>query len=142
MILQPVGRDDTGQIRIAGPLDTVRAVNVVGQGGCPTLTLGATAVVGIGASASIEGTNRSGKITFTTGLTLLQMGKVLTMTFADGFSFPTTSYPVFTPGNANFAGVMGRLYVEAYADRVDLLVTASLLSLGMTYVGYYNITGR
>ncbi len=140
MILNPAGMDANGQFRIATSSDSFPLVasSNKGAGGTPTLTLATAA--GSGATRSIEGNNVAGKITLTTGLTLLSSGLVMTLGFADGLVYPNGCHPQFTAGNENFAGVYIKLYAVGKTTGVELYVTAAL-SLSQTYVGTYHITG-
>lgn len=66
-----------------------------------TPTIAANSGAGTGATIAIEGTDRGGKITLTSGTTTIQGGVMFTVTYANAFG--TASYPVMTPANDNAA---------------------------------------
>lgn len=112
---------------------------IMSNGNTPTITVQSAA--GSGASASIVGNNVAGKITLTTGLSLLNTGKVLALTFADGMTFPNGCFITFTPADVNFSGVYTKLYAQTSTTGVDLFVGVTALSVSTTYIGYYHIIG-
>ena len=114
---------------------------ITAKGGTPTVVVN-TAVAGSGASATISGTNMAGKIVLTSGTALLTTGKVLSLNFADGFTFPNGGFAVFSPGDINFALLAARLYVVTRVDGVDLYVVTNPLTLSTQYTGYYQILGN
>lgn len=136
MILVPTGMDTNGQFRIAASNDIINGVPVIG--GVPTLTMGSAA--GTGASASIVGSNKSGKITMTTGVSLLSTGTVMTMTFANGFAYPNGCAIFFSSADVNFANVLTKIFATTTTTTASLTTSLSL-SVGTTYVGYYRIEG-
>lgn len=119
--LIPCGMDSTtGQyVQPAARIDALQVAALFGRGDAPAITLGGAA--GSGATVSIQGTNVSGIITFTTGLSLLSIGKVMTLTYANGWQFPGGSVVTFAPGNAAFCLAAGRLYAVSAVTGVSTL---------------------
>lgn len=111
---------------------------VVGNSATPSLVLGGAA--GTSPSASIVGTNMSGKVTLNTGTGILGSGTVMTMTFANGFAYPNGCVVSFAAGNSNFAAVVSTIYLNTTTTTVTVLVAAGL-TLSTTYIGFYTITG-
>jgi len=116
----------------------ISAQGVIGLGGTPSLSLGAAA--GSGATSSIVGTNMSGKITLNVGTGVLSAGTIMTMTFANNFSYPNGCFITFGAGNAAFAVIKTILYATTTTTTVALLCTAAL-TISTTYIGYYAVTG-
>lgn len=69
------------------------AYNVFSSGAAPTIVLGASTVVGTGATISIVGNNQDGIITLTTGTGISAAGAVFTVTL-NGFAYPYSCIPV------------------------------------------------
>ena len=143
--LVPVGMGESdGLSRISRVGDTMKMPPVIGMGNKPSVTV--TAAAGIGATVTVDGTNVSGVITLNTGtlalgFATLGLGKVLTLTFADGFSFPSGSACVFSAVNANFANVLTRIYTSSGITTGAELNVSIALAVSTTYIGSYTITG-
>lgn len=135
-----VGMDSiTGQFKIAATGDFLSTPgSLIGMTGTPTIVLGAAA--GSGASVSIIGSNLAGKITLTSGASLLTSGIVITMTFANSLTYPNGSFINYTPGNSNFATVFNSLYATTTTTTIVLNVSVGL-SVTTSYIGYYQIIG-
>ena len=135
-----IGMDSSsGQFRIATINDFVSSPgSIIGMSGIPNIVLGSAS--GLGSTAGIIGSNLAGKITFTTGASLLSSGIVMTMTFANGLTYPNGCFVNFTSGNSNFASVFNSLYATTTTNTVVLNVTIGL-SIITTYIGYYQIIG-
>ena len=63
------------------------------------------------------------------------------MTFADSFAFPNSTAITFSPVNANFAGILTKLYVTPTTTGGELYVGLTALSISTTYVGSYQVSG-
>lgn len=111
---------------------------VVGSSASPSISLGSA--TGSGATSSIVGTNMSGKITLNVGTGVLSAGTIMTMTFANSFSYPNGCFVNFDAANAAFAAIKTILYVTTTTTAVTLLCTAAL-TISTTYIGYYLTTG-
>jgi hypothetical protein len=116
----------------------VQQAAVMGTGNAPSIVLGSAA--GSGASVSIVGNNVAGKITLTSGASLLVSGTVMTLTLANGLSFPNGSVVTYSAGNSAFASVLGLISGSTTATTIALSVSAAL-TLSTVYIGYYSITG-
>lgn len=137
--LIPVGMGESdGLSRIGKVGDLMKMPPFIGMGGTPTLTL--TSLAGTGATASISGTNVSGVITLNSGILGIGIGKILTLNFADGFAYPNGAACVFSPANANFANVYGKLFATGLTTGVELNVSLAL-AISSTYVGTYTVSG-
>lgn len=128
----------TGQNKIGNPGDMLTMGAVVGSSSTPAVALGAAA--GSGSTVAIVGSNISGKITVVTSLTV-SSGIVLTMTLAQGMTFPNASVVTFSPGNSSFAAIGASLYISSTSTTQAVLSVAVGLGISTTYIGYYNVSG-
>lgn len=112
---------------------------VQGIGNKPTITLGFGA--GTGATVTVTGNNVTGKISLIQGMGGVAGGVIMTLTLADGASFPAGMTVTFAPGNSNFAGLLTALYVSTTASTVTLTLAGLALTAGQVYTGYYQIQG-
>lgn len=134
-----VGMDSTtGQFKIGNPGDMNTMGAIVGNSSAPAVALGAAA--GSGSTVSIVGTNISGKITVVTSLTV-GSGIVLTMTLANGLTFPANCVVTFSPGNSSFAAIGASLYMSSTSSTQAVLSVAVGLGISTTYIGYYSVSG-
>lgn len=139
-LIRATGMDSTnGQFRTANAGEAHEVNGLSGKSTAPVVTLQTAA--GTGASVSIVGNNVSGKITLTTGVSLLSTGKVLTLTLADGLTFANGAFALFSPADANFAGVYSKLYAIGSTTGADLYVALTALSVSTVYTGTYLIVG-
>ena len=123
-----------------GSMSTAPGLSQIVMGVSQAPAVSSTSLLGASGSATIEGTNISGKITLVVAGIGVGAGKVMTMTYADMPAYKNGSAITFTAGNANFATINGQLYAVSSKTGVDLYVTALAISAG-TYVGYYQIIG-
>lgn len=128
----------TGQNEIGNAGDMYTMGAIVGNSVAPSLVLGSAA--GTGSTVSIVGTNISGKITLTTALTV-SSGTVLTMTLAQGLTFPGGCVITFSAGNSSFAAIGASLYVSSTSTTQAVLSVAVGLGISTTYIGYYSVSG-
>ena len=110
----------------------------MGSGNPPSVVV--QPALGSTGSASIEGNNVAGKITFTVSGINVATGKILSLTFADNMQFPTGATVNDMAGNDNYAAARAQLYAVATKTGIDLHVRGLALGAG-TYVGYYQVIG-
>lgn len=128
----------TGQNEIGNAGDMLTMGAIVGNSSAPAVALGSAA--GSGSTVAVIGSNISGKITVVTSLTVTS-GVVLTMTLAQGLTFPNASVITFVPGNSSFAAIGASLYISSTSTTQAVLSVAVGLGISTTYIGYYSVTG-
>lgn len=137
----------TGQVGIqnnapAHALDvTGRATATLYQGktGTPTHVFG----TGAGTTPtlnSLTGSTNGIFLQFTTGTTPTPGGNIISITYPTAFT--TTSYPVFSAGNAQMATDYNKFYVSAATATAMTLTANGTLAASTTYVLRLNISGR
>ena len=112
---------------------------IIGTSGTPAVAV--LAAAGTGATATIVGSNVSGKITLNTGTSLVTGGNILTLTLADGASFPNGMHIQYSSSNANFAMVLTSIYCTTTNNSATLAMNGIALTTNTAYVGYYTISG-
>lgn len=128
----------TGQVAFADANCLLSTAGVVGMGSLPTVVIN-TAVSGSGSSCSVVGTNKCGKITLITGLSL-GTGKLLTLNFSDNLSYPTGVFVTITSADANTTGILSKLYIVAGTFSFDLYGSLAL-GISTTYNIFYHVEG-
>lgn len=118
------------------PPNTMSSISSTGS--APSISLGAAS--GSGASSSTVGNNVSGKITLNVGTGILSAGTVMTMTFANGRTYPNGCFITFSAGNDNFSLIHNLLYATTSTTGVTLSCRLAL-TVSTTYIGYYTIVG-
>lgn len=139
-IIIPMGLDvANNQFRVPTPADSVKIPGIIGLTGTPAMT--AQSAAGSGATVSITGSNISGKFILTTGISLLASGKILSMTFANSFTYPGGCVVNFSAGDSNFANVITKIYAATTTSGVDVYISGLNLILNTIYTGYYTVIG-
>ena len=106
----------------------------------PTIAAGAGA--GTAPTVSISGTGAGGQVNVTTG-TLPSLSSIVALaTYTQ--SYPTNSYVVFSPANANAAGLSGVTMVYADSNRTGFsIISGSTALAGATnYLWNYQVVGN
>lgn len=84
----------TGTSLVLSGLNT--SANFYATSAAPTVTLGASTIVGTGASITITGNNQSGTITLTTGTSISNTGPAFSFTMSGSFAYPNKCNPTLT----------------------------------------------
>jgi len=109
--------------------------------GIPTITAGASGVIGTGGSPSATlnaGTEQAGKLTVVTGSSGTGAGVLATITAAVAGSYALGCYPTLTPGNAATAAEMTKFYISTADNDKFVISVASALTTSTTYVLYFS----
>lgn len=123
------------------PLEvTGRAKATLMQGGSGT----PTSVFGTGAGTgptlgALSGNSNGFTLTFTTGTTPSANGNIISITYPTAFT--TTSYPVFSPRNAQTATDITKFYISAATASVFTLTANGTLTAGTQYSFCFNSWG-
>ena len=107
----------------------------------PAIATGAGAGTGGALTVSISGTDLSGKINLTTGLSpsVGADSTVVTVTFFT--AWPAAPLPVFSPVNSAAAGVMSLLHVTATTTTFTITVSTVGLGASTSYIWNYHCIG-
>lgn len=114
---------------------------IIGSGNAPTVTLGP--VAGTGATYTIVGNNITGRVTVTTGsgLSLNATGVLVTLTLADGVTYPNFAQLQIEPLNAGMAGMLMSRYTTTTNNSVSVNINNLTLNAATPYAFSYLITG-
>lgn len=117
--------------------DTWKYLNSYSVSAVPTKVVAAGA--GVGASATIAGTNECGTITLTTG-TGAGTGVQITVTLSGGFSFPSNAIVTLWAGSSSSAPIMTKLFSSVNSNSFTIEAQAALTDL-TAYRIYYIVKG-
>ena len=105
-------------------------------------TFGTTFGTGAGTSPSLttlQGSSNGFVLAFSTGTSPTANGNIITLTLPTGF--PSAMYPTISPGNAQSATDIAKIYIDSAGTSVLVLRANGTLPASTAYKLYFNISG-
>ena len=132
-----------GAVNGAGVQGTIQLGQIMGGGGTPSIAAGAAAGTAPTVTIVSNSSNLAGSVSVTIGTAPVGGAPILTITFANAFTFANAPFSMLTPGNANSAALTGptQVYTTETTTTIVINAGATALTAGTQYVWKYHVVG-
>jgi hypothetical protein len=126
-----------------GVQGTIQLGQIMGGGGTPSIAAGAAAGTAPTVTIVSNSSNLAGSVSVTIGTAPVGGAPILTITFANAFTFANAPFSMLTPGNANSAALTGptQVYTTETTTTIVINAGATALTAGTQYVWKYHVVG-